>query len=59
MVNCCLGVCLSSQITGGIQAVQDAIVQKDQRLSKAMVRSGSLHVTMLVMHLSSKEEIGT
>ncbi|XP_010141063.1 PREDICTED: A-kinase anchor protein 7 isoform gamma-like [Buceros rhinoceros silvestris] len=46
------------KITGGIQAVQDAIIQKDQRLSKAMVRSGSLHVTMLVMHLSSKEEIG-
>ncbi|XP_071292662.1 A-kinase anchoring protein 7 isoform X1 [Agelaius tricolor] len=45
------------KITGSIQAVQDAIVQKDQRLSKAMVRSGSLHVTMLVMHLSSEEEI--
>ncbi|XP_077031449.1 A-kinase anchoring protein 7 isoform X2 [Agelaius phoeniceus] len=45
------------KITGSIQAVQAAIVQKDQRLSKAMVRSGSLHVTMLVMHLSSEEEI--
>ncbi|NXB29545.1 AKA7G protein, partial [Eulacestoma nigropectus] len=45
------------QITGSIQAVQDAIIQKDQRLSKAMVRSGSLHVTMLVMHLSTEEEI--
>uniref|UniRef100_A0A8C3R725 A-kinase anchoring protein 7 n=1 Tax=Cyanoderma ruficeps TaxID=181631 RepID=A0A8C3R725_9PASS len=45
------------KITGDIQAVQDAIIQKDQRLSKAMVRSGSLHVTMLVMHLSSEEEI--
>ncbi|XP_064269262.1 A-kinase anchoring protein 7 isoform X2 [Passer domesticus] len=45
------------KITGSIQALQDAIIQKDQRLSKAMVRSGSLHVTMLVMHLSSEEEI--
>ncbi|NWR72026.1 AKA7G protein, partial [Centropus unirufus] len=45
------------QITGSIQAVQDAIVQKDQRLSKAMVRPGSLHVTILVMHLSNEEEI--
>ncbi|KAM6083894.1 A-kinase anchoring protein 7 isoform 2-T3 [Theristicus caerulescens] len=45
------------QVTGSIQAVQDAITQKDQRLSKAMVHSGSLHVTMLVMHLSSEEEI--
>ncbi|KAM6081910.1 A-kinase anchoring protein 7 isoform 2-T3 [Chlamydotis macqueenii] len=45
------------EITGSIQAVQDAIIQKDQRLAKAMVRSGSLHVTMLVMHLSNEEEI--
>ncbi|XP_009953742.1 PREDICTED: A-kinase anchor protein 7 isoform gamma-like, partial [Leptosomus discolor] len=45
------------EITGSIQAVQDAIIQKDQRLSKAMVRSGSLHVTMFVMHLSNEEEI--
>ncbi|XP_037988207.1 A-kinase anchoring protein 7 isoform X2 [Motacilla alba alba] len=45
------------KITDSIQAVQDAIIQKDQRLSKAMVRSGSLHVTMLVMHLASEEEI--
>ncbi|XP_057220359.1 LOW QUALITY PROTEIN: A-kinase anchoring protein 7 [Malurus melanocephalus] len=46
------------KITGSVQAVQDAVILKDQRLSKAMVRPGSLHVTMLVMHLSSKEEIG-
>ncbi|NWV36644.1 AKA7G protein, partial [Grantiella picta] len=45
------------KITGSVQAVQDAIIQKDQRLSKAMVRAGSLHVTMLVMHLSSEEDI--
>ncbi|KAI1240952.1 A-kinase anchor protein 7 isoform gamma [Lamprotornis superbus] len=45
------------KITNSIQAVQDAIIQKDQRLSKAMIRSGSFHVTMLVMHLSSEEEI--
>ncbi|XP_025895045.1 A-kinase anchoring protein 7 [Nothoprocta perdicaria] len=47
------------EITGGIQAVQDTILQKDQRLSKAMVHCGSLHVTLLVMHLSSKEEVST
>ncbi|XP_063185663.1 A-kinase anchoring protein 7 isoform X2 [Chroicocephalus ridibundus] len=45
------------KITSSIQAVQNAIIQKDQRLSKAMVRSGSFHVTMLVMHLSNEEEI--
>ncbi|NXN10904.1 AKA7G protein, partial [Indicator maculatus] len=47
----------SPQITGRIQAVQDAIIEKDQRFSKAMVRAGSFHVTMLVMHLASEEEI--
>lgn len=57
MANCCFCVCFSSQITGSVQAVQDAIIQQDQRLSKAMVRSGSLHVTMLVMRLSNEEEI--
>ncbi|XP_068023993.1 A-kinase anchoring protein 7 isoform X2 [Melanerpes formicivorus] len=45
------------EITGRIQAVQDAITQKDQRLSKAMVRAGSFHVTMLLMHLATEEEI--
>ncbi|XP_039386074.1 A-kinase anchoring protein 7 isoform X1 [Mauremys reevesii] len=47
------------KITRGIQAVQDTVVQKDHRLSQAMVRYGSLHVTLLVMHLSSEEEVGT
>ncbi|NXH17570.1 AKA7G protein, partial [Bucco capensis] len=45
------------EITGSVQALQNAIIQKDQRLSKAMVRAGSLHVTILVMHLASEEEI--
>ncbi|XP_014811139.1 PREDICTED: A-kinase anchor protein 7 isoform gamma isoform X2 [Calidris pugnax] len=47
------------KITHNVQALQDAILQKDQRLSKAMVGSGSLHVTMFVMHLSNEEEIST
>ncbi|NXP16011.1 AKA7G protein, partial [Thinocorus orbignyianus] len=45
------------QITLGVRALQDAVIQKDQRLSKAMVHPGSLHVTMFVMHLSNEEEI--
>ncbi|XP_034621542.1 A-kinase anchoring protein 7 isoform X1 [Trachemys scripta elegans] len=47
------------EITRGIQAVQDIVVQKDHRLSQAMSRYGSLHVTLLVMHLSNEEEVGT
>ncbi|XP_075780293.1 A-kinase anchoring protein 7 isoform X3 [Pelodiscus sinensis] len=46
------------KITTGIQAVQDTLVQKDHRLSQAMVHHGSLHVTLLIMHLSSEEEVG-
>ncbi|XP_074804541.1 A-kinase anchoring protein 7 isoform X2 [Natator depressus] len=46
------------KITRGIQAVQDIVVQKDHRFSQAMVRYASLHVTLLVMHLSSEEEVG-
>ncbi|XP_071597018.1 A-kinase anchoring protein 7 isoform X2 [Heliangelus exortis] len=45
------------EITASVRAVQDAVIQKDQRLSEAMVRSGSLHVTMLVMRLSNAKEI--
>ncbi|KAM9564068.1 A-kinase anchoring protein 7 isoform 3-T4 [Guaruba guarouba] len=45
------------EINRSIQAVQDAVIQKDQRFSKAMVHIGSLHVTMFVMHLSNEEEI--
>uniref|UniRef100_A0A7M4ECJ8 A-kinase anchoring protein 7 n=2 Tax=Crocodylus porosus TaxID=8502 RepID=A0A7M4ECJ8_CROPO len=46
------------KIIGGIQALQDIIVQKDHRLSEAMARYSSLHITLLVMHLSSEEEVG-
>ncbi|XP_061479832.1 A-kinase anchoring protein 7 isoform X3 [Rhineura floridana] len=45
------------KITDGIQLLQNKIIQKDNRLSKAMVHYGSLHVTLLVMHLSSEEAI--
>uniref|UniRef100_A0A8D0GRB9 A-kinase anchoring protein 7 n=1 Tax=Sphenodon punctatus TaxID=8508 RepID=A0A8D0GRB9_SPHPU len=46
------------KITGGVQAVQDIVVQKDHRLSKAMVHPGSLHVSLLVMHLRNEEDVG-
>ncbi|XP_066470694.1 A-kinase anchoring protein 7 isoform X2 [Tiliqua scincoides] len=45
------------KITGGVQALQDTIIQKDHRLSNAMIRYGSFHVTLLVMHLSSEGAI--
>ncbi|XP_043920472.1 A-kinase anchoring protein 7 isoform X2 [Protopterus annectens] len=45
------------KIIGGIQAVQDIILQRDHRLSKAMVTIGSLHITLLVMHLATDKEV--
>ncbi|XP_070589623.1 A-kinase anchoring protein 7 isoform X1 [Erythrolamprus reginae] len=44
------------KIIEGIQSLQNTIVQKDNRLSKAMIHYGSFHVTLLVMHLSGEEE---
>ncbi|XP_066555714.1 A kinase (PRKA) anchor protein 7 isoform X2 [Amia ocellicauda] len=45
------------EIKGGIEAVQDIIVQKDHRFSKAMIPVGSLHITLLVTHLGNEEEV--
>lgn len=53
----CVYVSVLSQITGGVQAMQDTIIQKDHRLSNAMIRYGSFHITLLVMHLSNEGAI--
>lgn len=45
------------QIAGGVQALQDTIIQKDHRLSNAMICYGSFHVTLFVMHLASEGAI--
>nr|XP_028579255.1 A-kinase anchoring protein 7 isoform X2 [Podarcis muralis] len=45
------------KITDTIQLLQDKIIQKDSRLSKAMVHCGSLHITLSVLHLASEEAV--
>nr|XP_060609352.1 A-kinase anchoring protein 7 isoform X2 [Anolis sagrei ordinatus] len=45
------------KISDGIHALQDTIIEKDGRLSKAMIHYGSFHVTLLVMHLSTEAAI--
>uniref|UniRef100_V9KWA8 A-kinase anchor protein 7 isoform gamma n=1 Tax=Callorhinchus milii TaxID=7868 RepID=V9KWA8_CALMI len=45
------------KIVGGIQAVQDIVVQKDQRLSRAMIPVPTLHITILVTNLASEMEV--
>lgn len=43
------------QITKGIKILQNAVIQQDKRLAKAMMGDGSFHVTLLVMQLNDDE----
>ncbi|MBZ3876241.1 A-kinase anchor protein 7 isoform gamma [Sciurus carolinensis] len=45
------------EITGGIKILQNAIIQQDKRLTKAMVSDGFFHITLLVMHLLNEDEV--
>lgn len=45
------------KIRGGVQAVQDLVVQKDKRYSRALIPVGSLHITLLVTYLGNEEEV--
>ncbi|XP_072913370.1 uncharacterized protein [Hemitrygon akajei] len=45
------------KIIGGIKAVQDLVVQADERLSKAMIPISCLHITILVTYLASDVEV--
>ncbi|XP_019519057.1 PREDICTED: A-kinase anchor protein 7 isoform X12 [Hipposideros armiger] len=47
----------NKEITRGVKILQDAIIQQDKRLSKAMTGDGSFHVTLLVMQLLNDDEI--
>ncbi|XP_062890809.1 A-kinase anchor protein 7 isoform X1 [Mobula hypostoma] len=45
------------KIVGGIKAVQDLVVQADERLSKAVIPISCLHITILVTYLASDVEV--
>nr|XP_045380433.1 A-kinase anchor protein 7 isoform X1 [Camelus bactrianus] len=45
------------EITKGIKILQNAIIQQDQRLAKAMSGDGSFHITLLVMQLLNEDEV--
>ncbi|XP_058531228.1 A-kinase anchoring protein 7 isoform X2 [Ochotona princeps] len=47
----------NKEITKGIKILQNEIIQQDERLAKAMVSDGSLHVTLLVMQLLNEDEV--
>ncbi|XP_018427728.1 PREDICTED: A-kinase anchor protein 7-like [Nanorana parkeri] len=40
-----------------IQTIQDSVLQKENRLSRAMIPKGSYHITLFVMHLASEEDV--
>nr|XP_058938996.1 A-kinase anchoring protein 7 isoform X3 [Kogia breviceps] len=48
---------IQSEITKGIKILQNAIIQQDRRLAKAMSSDGSFHITLLVMQLLNEDEI--
>ncbi|EHB17385.1 A-kinase anchor protein 7 isoform gamma, partial [Heterocephalus glaber] len=47
----------NKKITGEIKALQNAVIQQDKRLAKAMVGDGSFHITLLVMQLLNEDEV--
>ncbi|KAF4091989.1 hypothetical protein AMELA_G00015930 [Ameiurus melas] len=49
----------NQKIKQGVEEVQAEVLQKDPRLSRALIPIGTLHVTLLVTHLSTQEQIDT
>ncbi|XP_041952119.1 A-kinase anchor protein 7 isoform X4 [Alosa sapidissima] len=45
------------QIKAEVEAVQAAVIRRDPRLSRALIPTGSLHITLLVTHLGSQEQV--
>ncbi|KAM4042107.1 A-kinase anchoring protein 7 isoform 2-T2 [Anomaloglossus baeobatrachus] len=48
---------LNVKILDDIQTIQNSVLQKDDRLSSAMIPQGSFHLTLFVMHLASEDEV--
>ncbi|XP_053315228.1 A-kinase anchoring protein 7 isoform X2 [Spea bombifrons] len=45
------------KVLGSIQSFQEAVLVKDERLSKAMIPKGSFHLTLFVMQLANEDEV--
>ncbi|XP_048105546.1 LOW QUALITY PROTEIN: A-kinase anchor protein 7-like [Alosa alosa] len=45
------------QIKAEVEAVQAEVIRRDPRLSRALIPTGSLHITLLVTHLGSQEQV--
>ncbi|XP_048081892.2 A-kinase anchoring protein 7 isoform X2 [Ursus arctos] len=47
----------NKEITRRIKILQNAIIQQDKQLAKAMTSDGSFHITLLVMQLLNEDEV--
>lgn len=47
----------NKEVTEGIKILQNAIIQQDKRLAKAMTGDGSFHITLLVMQLLNDDDV--
>ena len=49
--------CVLLQISEAVVEVQEAVLQQEPRLVKAMIPAPTLHITLLVTHLASQEQV--
>ncbi|KAM4633357.1 uncharacterized protein akap7 [Polymixia lowei] len=47
----------NTQISSAVIDVQEAVLQQEPRLAKAMIPAPSLHITLLVTHLANQEQV--
>ncbi|XP_045150242.1 A-kinase anchor protein 7 [Echinops telfairi] len=47
----------NKEITNEVKMLQNKVIQQDKRLAAAMVRDGSLHITLLIMQLLDEDEV--
>ncbi|XP_076872696.1 A kinase (PRKA) anchor protein 7 isoform X2 [Brachyhypopomus gauderio] len=49
----------NQKIKQGVEEVQALVLQKDARLARALIPPATLHVTLLVTHLATQEQVHT
>ncbi|XP_010773969.1 A-kinase anchor protein 7 isoform gamma [Notothenia coriiceps] len=47
----------NTQISSAVTQVQEAVLQQEPRLARAMIPVPTLHITLLVTHLASQEQV--
>ncbi|CAJ1077621.1 A-kinase anchor protein 7-like isoform X4 [Xyrichtys novacula] len=47
----------NTQISSAVMEVQEAVLQQESRLAKAMIPIPTLHITLLVTHLANQEQV--